>query len=129
MRLKLVIAALMVSGACSSSDPGAIEMSSGHRFTPLKTTVIAGDEVTWTNTTGEPHSVTLYQDSLPEGADYFSSGGAPSEKEARASVEDELVTDGESFSVVLNTPGEYRYFCIPHESHGMVGTIEVKPQG
>jgi len=31
-----------------------------------------------------------------------------------------------TFTFTFDTPGEYRLYCIPHESLGMVGTIVVK---
>ena len=34
---------------------------------------------------------------------------------------------GQSFSHTFDTPGDYTYFCIPHESLGMVGRVTVTP--
>jgi plastocyanin len=28
---------------------------------------------------------------------------------------------------VLNNPGEFPYFCEPHQALGMTGTVEVEP--
>jgi plastocyanin len=100
-------------------------MTSGHRFDPDTLNVTVGTEVTWTNRTAEGHTVTAYEDDLPEGADYFASGGATSESAARDDLADGLIAEGESFSVTFDRPGTYRYFCIPHESSGMKGTIVV----
>ena len=34
---------------------------------------------------------------------------------------------GQSFSHTFDAPGDYTYFCMPHESLGMVGHITVTP--
>lgn len=101
-------------------------MTDAQRFEPEETTVSVGDEVTWTNDSGESHTVTAYSDDLPEGADYFASGGASSEDSARAALADGLLTEGETFTFTFDEPGKYRYFCVPHEGQGMVGTIVVE---
>jgi plastocyanin len=36
------------------------------------------------------------------------------------------IAAGESFAIQLIVPGEYRYFCKPHEMMGHVGTIVVE---
>ena len=48
---------------------------------------------------------------LPEGAEPWGS---------------ELLQPGESFSHRFDTPGEYRYICIPHVLSGMRGKIIVQ---
>lgn len=101
-------------------------MASGQRFAPEEITVSAGDTVVFTNTSSEAHSVTAYLEDIPEGADYFTSGGFESESEARDNITETLVRSGGSFEVTLEEPGTYRYFCIPHEGAGMVGEIVVE---
>lgn len=98
----------------------------GHRFLPEELSVEAGTEVVFTNNSGEAHSVTAYEDALPEGAEYFASGGFETEAEARSNIAASLLRQGENFSVTLTEPGTYRYFCIPHEETGMVGRIVVE---
>jgi plastocyanin len=36
------------------------------------------------------------------------------------------MTEGEEFKVTFAVPGTYRYVCLPHESHGMTGTVVVR---
>jgi len=98
-----------------------------NRFEPKELTVAVGDTVTWGNTGSRGHSVTAYGDSLPDGAAYFASGEFDSEAAAvdawpRAGD----VTSGETYSHRFQTPGEFPYYCIPHEPAGMVGTIVVE---
>jgi Copper binding proteins, plastocyanin/azurin family len=49
---------------------------------------------------------------LPEGAEAFNSG---------------TIKQGESFALILTTPGDYKYTCLPHERMGMQGRIQVVP--
>ncbi|MFP5351693.1 MAG: plastocyanin/azurin family copper-binding protein [Actinomycetota bacterium] len=124
--LVLAIAAAAALGACSGDAAPTVEMTSGQRFTPGEITISAGDEIVFTNTSGEAHSVTAYSDGFPEGAEYFSSGGFATESEARDNITQTLVKAGDSFELALTEPGTYRYFCIPHEEAGMVGRIVVE---
>ncbi|MFB6219604.1 MAG: plastocyanin/azurin family copper-binding protein [Halobacteriaceae archaeon] len=88
--------------------------------TPAVVWVEAGGTVTW-NIRGASHSVTAYHPDndrplrIPDGADAFDSG---------------VLGAGETYEHTFETPGVYNYFCIPHESLGMVGLVVVDgPQG
>jgi len=97
-------------------------------FDPTKLTVSAGTTVTWKNTTQRAHTVTAYEDGIPDGASYFASGGFSNEHEARKEWADDLkglIQVGETYEHTFTVPGTYNYFCIPHESHGMVGQVIV----
>jgi plastocyanin len=108
-----------------SGEPGSVTMA-GHSFEPANLTVRAGDPIRFRNDTSEAHSVTAYGDSLPDGAEYFASGGARGEREARENISEGLLQPGKGYRVTLQTPGTYRYFCLPHEDDGMVGSITVE---
>ena len=109
-----------------ASGESAVEATEGQRFEPSTLTVSAGTTVTFTNVSSEPHSVTAYEDSIPEGAEYFSSGELDSEAKARSQIEATLLGDEETYAVTFDEPGTYEYFCIPHEDQGMKGTIVVE---
>jgi plastocyanin len=91
----------------------------GISFSPQVLTIKAGQTVRWVNTTTFAHTVTtdpaLARDpanaSVPAGASVWHSG---------------TIAAGESFSIQLTVPGEYKYFCKPHEVMGHVGTIIVE---
>jgi len=76
-------------------------------FAPATLTVTAGTRVRWVNTQSVFHTVT------PSGHSAWSA--AP------------LNSLGDSFEVVLNNPGDYAYFCEPHATDGMAGTVTVQP--
>jgi plastocyanin len=106
----LVLTALLVSlklPATTAADT-ALQPEEGHgvsisafTFEPAAMTVNAGEEVTWVNTDGVPHTSTA----------------------ALNHQWGQLMTRGESFSYTFDTPGTYAYFCEMHPA--MVGTITV----
>ena len=100
---------------------------SGHKFDPPTITAAVGETVTWVNQEGDSHTVTAYEDKIPDGAAYFASGGANDQEGATGDVGAGLLQNGETFEVTFDTPGRYEYFCIPHESEGMKGTVIVEP--
>jgi plastocyanin len=95
-------------------------------FDPAEVTVSAGETVVWRNTSSRMHTVTAYEELLPDGADFFASSGTPDEATARAEWRDAPIRSGESYSHAFEVPGRYEYFCIPHERAGMVGTVVVE---
>lgn len=61
-------------------------------YSPATLSVPAGSSVTWRNTGSQAHSVTS-QDLL---------------------FDSRLLDDGKSWSYTFDTPGTYRYFCVPN---------------
>jgi plastocyanin len=118
-------AVMVVLGACSE-DGDSVSLTSDQAYRPTTLTVGAGATVTFVNESDEAHSTTAYEARIPEGADYFASGGFSSEEEARANLSEALIPPGDTYEVTLDVPGTYEYFCIPHEQDGMVGTIVVE---
>ena len=96
-------------------------MTNQFDFEPRRVTIGQGETVLWKNTSDIMHTVTanpeLAQDpshvALPKDAETFNSGN---------------LQPGETFRHTFQVPGEYQYFCIPHEALGMVGTVVVEPR-
>lgn len=85
-------------------------------FDPKLVVVDVGDTVTWINKQAETHTITLYPDGYPEGAENFRSP--------------EFNESGQSWSYTFNTPGTYEYHCEPHVLLGMHGSVIVgEPSG
>jgi plastocyanin len=100
-------------------------------YDPEQVTVSVGDTVVWETVGAVGHSVTAYEDGIPDGAEYFASGGFDTEQAARdAYVPGDTdagdVPSGETYEHTFETAGTYEYFCIPHESSEMVGTVVVE---
>lgn len=121
--------ALTVGVAGCSSDggtgPNTVEMTDDLRFDPESLEVAAGTTVTWTNVGSVGHTVTAREDGIPEDAEYFASGGFDSEAAARDKMSEGLIDEGESYEHTFEVPGRYEYYCIPHESAEMEGTVRV----
>lgn len=121
---------LAACAGCSSETEGSVaaevKMTDDFMYEPDPLTISVGETATWINDSSQSHTVTAYEEKLPEGADFFASGGATSEEQARSDLEDGLIDEGETFEVTFNEPGTYTYFCIPHESQGMIATVVVE---
>ncbi|NHN58365.1 MULTISPECIES: plastocyanin/azurin family copper-binding protein [Halorussus] len=97
-------------------------------FRPPELEVRAGETVVWANTGNRRHTVTAYENQIPDEATYFASGGFDSEQAARDGWMDGFegrINAGQTYERTFEIPGEYHYFCIPHEPSGMVGKIIV----
>ena len=89
-------------------------------FEPAEVHIRVGQKVEWRNTALITHNVSDDKSvaadpndaSLPQGALPFNSGDLPA---------------GEVYSQTFTVPGTYKYFCIHHEGHGMIGTVIVDP--
>lgn len=122
----------VASAGCAAAGSGApaegdVGMTS-EAFEPASITVSVGDEVVWYNNSARAHSVTAYESGVPAEANYWASGGYDSEDAAREAWDglNGALESGETYSHRFEVPGEYGYFCIPHERAGMVGTVVVE---
>jgi len=95
-----------------------VNMTDTYQFQPATLTVPRGTTVTWMNTGQQQHTVTddpakaanRADAQLPNGAQPWDSG---------------LIDAGKTFTHTFDTPGDYTYFCMPHEALGMVARITV----
>ncbi|WP_136588837.1 plastocyanin/azurin family copper-binding protein [Salinigranum halophilum] len=117
--------ALVTGGSGGEFDVGMTAAA----FNPPQITVQVGEEVVWHNTSARGHTVTAYENAIPDDAVYFASGGFASESEARDAWQDRLggkIDSGESYSHTFEVPGRYDYVCLPHEPGGMIGSVIVE---
>ncbi len=99
-------------------------------FVPDSTTVEPGTTVVWENVGEIGHTVTAYEDDIPDDAAFFSSGDFEDEQSARDAYPDEgNVPGGESYEHTFEVEGTYEYFCIPHEDVGMIAELVVTSDG
>jgi len=115
----------IATGATGAQETVTIDMTDGLVFDPDSTEVAPGTTVVWETVGSIPHSVTAYDDGLPEEAEYFASGGFDNEADARDGWPDGSVNQGETYEHTFEVEGEYEYFCIPHEGAGMVASLTV----
>jgi plastocyanin len=111
--------------ARAQENQRVIDMTDSLVFDPDEATVPPGTTVVWNNIGSIGHSVTAYEDEIPDEAEYFASGGFDSEQAARDAYPEGEVAGGETHEHTFEVEGTYGYFCIPHETAGMVAELTV----
>lgn len=116
----------VVEGVPADADH-VVEMHAAS-FEPEELTIEAGETVAFEHVEGEPHTVTAYEDGIPEGAEYWASGDFEAEAAAREGWEvgRGAVVSGQSYVRTFETEGTHELFCIPHEAAGHTGRIVVE---
>lgn len=89
-------------------DTGIVEirLTSGLRFEPSSVTISPGTTVRWVNAASMFHTIT------PDGHSEWD--------------RQEMSTEGQTFEHEFTEAGAFPYFCEPHESAGMTGSITVE---
>jgi plastocyanin len=134
MRRRAVIAAgaaSILSGCLGGRSSGDTDFDVGMGssfYRPEELRVGRGETVVWRNTGARRHTVTAYEDGIPDGAAYFASGGDDTESAARDAWErgNGALDPGETFEHTFEVSGTYDYFCIPHVRMGMEGRVVVE---
>ena len=90
------------------------------KFTPDTIKVSAGESIRFTLVGETGHNIIFDVDSgtPPSVADEL--------KKASMDENDLLSEDEPNFAVKLSTPGKYTYYCAPHKSANMKGTVIVE---
>jgi plastocyanin len=114
------------AAAVATVTVNMIGTSSGYKFDPASVTIKAGDEVKWVVVSGAPHNVSFDENGVPAGA-------VPVLQKAMTRQQAKLVgplmlNTGDAYTVSFaGAPaGTYRYYCLPHQSVNMAGTITVQ---
>jgi plastocyanin len=102
--LSLVALLLFAPAAWSQGQEVTVRMEDNF-FDQANITVEPGTTVTWVQSGNNPHTTTSYDGIWDSGIIEGGSGG--------------------TFSYTFEEPGRYDYFCIPHESMGMIGSVTV----
>lgn len=84
-------------------------------YEPAELTVTVGEEVTWV---WESDGHNVVPSSQPDGANWSGTEGG----------DDQLYDEGHEYSHTFETAGTYEYYCTPHRSAGMTGTITVESE-
>lgn len=105
-----------VGAPSDTAEVAMITEDGGYHFEPHVVRVNVGGTVTWTNESGS-HSTTAYHPDndqpqlAPDGAKAWDSG---------------IVSEqGATFEHTFETEGVYHYYCTPHETLGMIGSVIV----
>lgn len=90
-------------------DVVEVRLTSDLTFSPAEVTIEPGMTVRWVNDADIFHTVT------PDGHSEWTN--------------QEMSTAGETFEHTFSNEGSYPYYCEPHLSQGMTGTITVESSG
>lgn len=99
-------ASVVIDLVMEEVDVVEIRLTSGNRFDPSSVTISPGTRVRWVNDIDRYHTIT------PDGHSEWSRV--------------EIDNADEVFTHTFNNTGEFDYFCEPHQSEGMIGTITVQ---
>lgn len=104
-----IVLSMPAATSAETSQPVRVTIHD-HTFVPRTIHVKAGQQIVWLNTDQDPHTVTSGANNIDDGR-WTSS---------------DLIADGQTFTLRINQPGTYPYFCKPHEyEESMHGTIIV----
>ncbi|MGH7610120.1 MAG: plastocyanin/azurin family copper-binding protein [Candidatus Dormibacteria bacterium] len=104
--------------ASQTQSQVTVDATSKLRFVPARVCLRAGGVITWTNTTRHLDHTSTDEPALEAAA---GDAGFP----AGANGWNLRLPAGHSAHLTLRVKGVYHYFCIPHETLGMVGKIVV----
>lgn len=99
-----LVVLLVFASSAWAQDEVTVRMED-NAFDPANITVEPGTTVTWVQSGNNPHTTTSYDGLWDSGMIEGGSGG--------------------TFSFTFEEPGTFDYFCIPHESLGMIGSVTV----
>ncbi|KAJ9510747.1 hypothetical protein QJQ45_027623 [Haematococcus lacustris] len=102
--LALTLAAHADANVKLGSSTGALV------FEPETVTISAGESVTFVNNAGFPHNIVFDEDAVPAGVSVDA-----------ISREDYMNAPGETYTVKLDTAGEYGFYCEPHQGALLCG--------
>jgi plastocyanin len=115
MKRGLFVLVILGLAGCASPEPAPTAEASAeiitYAFTPQTLEVTTGTRVTWTNGDEVRHTVT------PIDRQKWGGDGSGDDEE-------NWLEQGESWSYVFRSVGEFTYFCIPHAN--MTATVIVR---
>lgn len=108
----LILSGILVYFSLNLAGQTSYSVSaSNYQFSPKNLTITAGDEVVWTNSSGN-HNVNGDKATFPSNPVSFGNS----------------LGTGWTYKFVFNTPGTYNYQCDPHAAMGMAGQVVVNPK-
>ena len=116
-------------GGNAAGDTVTVQMigsSSGYSFKPSMVRIKTGQSVKFVTVSGGPHNVTFDPQDVPDGAAATLDQDMPRQQ---AKLTGPLVTNPDDSYIITfkdAKPGAYKFYCLPHQSFGMQGTIIVE---
>jgi len=113
----------------AAGDTVTVQMigsSAGYSFKPSTVQIKVGQSVKFVTASGGPHNVTFDPQDIPAGAAAALDQDMPQQQ---AKLTGPLVPNpNDSYVITFKgaTPGTYKFYCLPHQSLGMQGTIVIQ---
>lgn len=100
--------------------------TAGYKFDPANVTIKAGDAVKFVVVSGGPHNVAFDASAIPSGAQAILQKNMTGQQGPL--IGPLMPNNGDSYTVSFAgaPPGQYHYYCLPHQSLNMVGIITVQ---
>lgn len=113
------------AGLGTTHEVQMIQDGMEYKYVPAALTIKAGDTVIFKGISGGLHNVQFYPDSIPTGSAEALDAAITNKQGPLASA---LVGEGEDITITFAgvLAGQYKYFCLPHQTMGMVGMITVE---
>lgn len=114
------------AGTGKTHDVQMVLEGSKYIYKPDNLKIKSGDLVRYHNTSGGPHNVSFWADSIPSGAADVLKKTMPNQM---APLEGPLLTEPNAVYEVsfAGAPkGEYKYYCLPHLALGMKAKLTVQ---
>lgn len=102
--LSLIVLIFNVAFPTRHKPVTRVILMKGMKFIPSSITVSVGDTVIWMNDSGGQHNVVAND----------------------GSFKSSMLEKGESYALVFEKKGQFKYYCQPHRIMGMKGKIEVE---
>ncbi|MFC4549421.1 MULTISPECIES: plastocyanin/azurin family copper-binding protein [Halorussus] len=109
-------AAQETSGGGGGTKTVVVGPGGSLKFEPADLTIAPGTTVKWT---WESDNHNVVPESVPDGASWEGTKGAPSK----------TYNTGHTYTHTFDSTGTYEYFCQPHKTAGMTGSITVQEGG
>ena len=114
------------AGTGKTHDVKMVLEGSRYKYDPENLTIQSGDVVRYYNTSGGPHNVSFWADSIPSGAADPLKKNMPNQM---APLEGPLLTEPNAvyeISFAGAPKGEYKYYCLPHLAMGMKAKLTIQ---
>ena len=117
------------ASAASASVEHVVRMvleGGAYRFEPAALTARPGDRITFVNESGGPHNVAFDAAAIDDALEAPLAAGMPT---PMAPLAGPLMTEaGARYTIALDgvAPGSYAFFCMPHVTMKMSGTLTVR---
>ena len=113
----------------AAGDTVTVQMigsSSGYSYNPSEIRIKVGQSIKFVTVSGGPHDVAFDEQDIPAGAAAALDQDMPRQQ---GKLTGPLVTNpDDSYIITFKNakPGTYQFYCLPHQSFGMQGTIIVE---